>query len=189
MYIDLCILQCVSIDHIGSNLNQEAQGRGESMQKTVRDVVELFTTSLKLFSVCHNTYNKKLVTDKDISNLGMYHVLKSQNANSTTFHSESSIPQFMEHYRRSFPHATVLPKMHLLEDHVLPWLKRWRVGSGLMGEQGAEQIHSHIHHLEQVYRGIRDPLQRLKYIMHEHMLQTAPELHCLEPLAKKRRSF
>lgn len=90
---------------------------------------------------CVTTIQQKLVTDKDISNLGMYHVLESHNANGT-FHSESSIPQFMEHYRRSFPHATILPKMHVLEDHVLPWLKCWRVGSGLMGEQGA--LHSHI---------------------------------------------
>ena len=149
----------------------------------MRDVVELFTASLKLFS------QHIQVTDMDISNLGMYHVLESHNANSTTFHLWSSIPQFMEHYRRSFPHATVLPKMHLLEDHVLPWLRWWRMGSGLMGEQGAEQIYSHIYHQEQVYRGIRDLLQRLKFIMYEHMLQTAPELHCLEPLAKKRNNF
>ena len=88
----------------------------------------------------------------------------------------------------AFSHATIIPKMHILEDHVLPWLQHWRVGSGLMGEQGAEQIHAHIHHLEGVYSGIADPLQRLKYIMHEHMLQTAPSLSALQPPLKKRKS-
>ena len=34
------------------------------------------------------------------------------------------------------------------------------------------RIHSHIHHLENSYRGVKDELHRLKYIMHEHILQT-----------------
>ena len=44
----------------------------------------------------------------------------------------------MGYYRLTFPQATVLPKMHILEDHVVPWIRRWRVGFGFMGEQGAE---------------------------------------------------
>ena len=92
----------------------------------------------------------------------------------------------MATYRSSFPHATILPKMHLLEDHVVPWLKRWHVGSGLMGEQGAEQIHAHIHHLEATYSNIPDPLRRLEYIMHEHSLQTSPSLCSLQPPKPKR---
>ena len=49
----------------------------------------------------------------------------------------------MNFYREAFPEATVLPKMHFLEEHVVPWLKKWKIGFGLMGEQGAESIHAY----------------------------------------------
>ena len=55
----------------------------------------------------------------------------------------------MSSYREFFPNATILPKMHILEDHVVEWMKRWKIGAGLMGEQGAESIHAH-------YRTTRD---------------------------------
>ena len=104
-----------------------------------------------------------------------------------TFISQKAAFTFQEHYRTSFPHATIIPKLHLLEDHVLPWVRRWRVGSGLMGEQGTEQILVHIHRLETVYSGIADLLQCLKYIIHEHMLQTAPALTTLQPPPPKKK--
>jgi len=59
----------------------------------------------------------------------------------------------MSHYRENFPHATVLPKMHFMEKHD-PWLKRWQVGFGLMGEQGAESIHVNFNSIERSYKSI-----------------------------------
>jgi hypothetical protein len=40
------------------------------------------------------------------------------------FHSYTGgfIKEFMEYYRKTFPHATVLPKMHFLESHLVEWL-------------------------------------------------------------------
>ena len=32
--------------------------------------------------------------------------------------------------------------MHFLEDHAVPWIKKWRTGFGVLGEQGGESIHS-----------------------------------------------
>lgn len=52
------------------------------------------------------------------------------------------IKKFLGYYRDSFPHATVLPKMHLLEDHLIPFLEEFGVGLGFLGEQGAEGIHA-----------------------------------------------
>ena len=50
--------------------------------------------------------------------------------------------------RNSFPNATVLLKMHMLEEHVVPWLKMWQhIGFGIMGEQGAESIHAYFNSL------------------------------------------
>ena len=91
----------------------------------------------------------------------------------------------MKSYRELFPNASVLPKMHIMEDHVVPWLRRWRIGAGLMGEQGAESIHAHMAKLEAQYSGIIKPTDKLKYIFKEHSIESAPELNCLQPQPKK----
>ena len=36
----------------------------------------------------------------------------------------------------------------MLEDHILPWIKKWRVGCGMMGEQGAESLHAQFNKLK-----------------------------------------
>lgn len=102
--------------------------------------------------------------------------------------TETNIKDFMAMYRKEFPWATVLPKMHVMEDHVIPWCRRFRLGAGLMGEQGAESIHARIMKLERDYRGIRDKLDSLKYIVAEQALYTAPSLQALEPLIKRRKT-
>ena len=92
----------------------------------------------------------------------------------------------MKFYREEFPHSTVLPKMHIMEEHVVPWVKRWRLGSGLMGEQGAESIHAHLMKLERIHQGIPNPVDRLKYIFKEYILECAPSLTGLRPKGTKR---
>lgn len=70
----------------------------------------------------------------------------------------------MSFYRTNFPSSTVLPKMHVMEDHVIDWLRKCHVGAGLMGEQGAESIHARMMKLERDYCGIRDEFNSLKYV-------------------------
>ena len=77
--------------------------------------------------------------------------------------------------------------MHILEDHAIPWFRRYHTGAGLMGEQGAEAIHAHMHQLDTTHRGIPNELDRLQYIVREHGLETAPSLTSLRPAAKKRK--
>ena len=48
-----------------------------------------------------------------------------------------------------------------------------------MGEQGAESIHAHLD------QGIANEVDRLEYIVKEHMLESAPSL-TLRPPTKKR---
>ena len=48
---------------------------------------------------------------------------------------------FMHYYRDVFPEASIKPKLHILEDHMVNFLRNWRVGCGLLREQGAESIH------------------------------------------------
>ena len=109
----------------------------------------------------------------------------------TIFHlpflTEKDIITFMETYRKEFPTATILPKMHILEDHVIPWLRKWHVGAGLMGEQGAESIHAHISRLESQYQDIIDPLQRLQYVAQEYNVESTPGLNSMKPEPHKYR--
>ena len=77
--------------------------------------------------------------------------------------------------------------MHILEDHVIPWLRQRHIGSGLMGEQGAESIHSHINKLEAQYSGVVNPLQRLKYVFNEHNLEATPTINDLQPPKRKKK--
>ena len=93
----------------------------------------------------------------------------------------------MGYYRQEFPTATVTPKLHMLEEHIVPWLKQWKVGFGLLGEQGAESIHAHFNTLKRTYAGIPDKLKKLKQIMVEHHLHIAPDNLAVRPAIKKRK--
>ena len=85
----------------------------------------------------------------------------------------------MAYYREEFPTSTVTPK------HVVPWLRKWKVGFGLLGEQGAESIHAHFNSLKRTYCGIPDKVKRLKQIMVEHHLHIAPDNVAVRPPLKK----
>ena len=56
-----------------------------------------------------------------------------------------------------------------------------------MGEQGAESIHAHLHRLENQYLGIVNPLDKLKYVVNEHNVETTPRLNSLRPAARTYR--
>ena len=81
----------------------------------------------------------------------------------------------------------MLPKMHLLECHIIPWLKEHRVGLGLMGEQGAESIHASINSIKKAYSNIPDKVSRLECILREHHRQVCPTLTMQQPIVKKRK--
>ena len=72
-----------------------------------------------------------------------------------------------------------------MEDHVILWLKRWHIGAGLMGEQGAESIHAHLMKLERMHEGIPNPVDQMKYIFSEQMLESEPALVALRPPPQK----
>ena len=71
----------------------------------------------------------------------------------------------MAYYQSQFSTATVTPKLHILEEHVVPWIKKWGMGFGLSGEQGAESIHAYFNKLRSTYNSIPERLSRLKQMM------------------------
>ena len=76
-----------------------------------------------------------------------------------------SIEHFMTYYREAFPESSVIPKMHIMEEHIVPFIQRWKVGCGFLGEQGAESVHKYFNILERTYTCVPDKLARLKQKM------------------------
>ena len=93
----------------------------------------------------------------------------------------------MAFYREKFSSATVLPKMHMLEEHVVPWLKKWGVGFGLLGEQGVESIHTHFNSLGRTFKSMPEEVARLRQLMKEHLLHIAPVNIAATPEVKRRK--
>ena len=51
---------------------------------------------------------------------------------------------------------------------MVPFLKKWRVGLGFLGEQGAESIHARFNAIKRSYINMPNSVQRLECIMTEH---------------------
>ena len=92
----------------------------------------------------------------------------------------------MAFYWHEFSNATVTPKLHMLEDHMVPWMQRWKVWFGLLDEQGAESIHAKFNTLKFMYCTILDRPKQLKQLMVEHYLHICPDNIALRPLLKKK---
>ena len=107
----------------------------------------MFEQALKLFAHCHHIYDScRVLKDREIDRLGtrVKHELKATFYITHSTISESYIKEFMSFHWTHFPAATVTPKMHMLEEHTVPFLRRWHIRFGFMGEQGAESIHNSI---------------------------------------------
>ena len=112
--------------------------------------------------------------DEEIAELGKCHCGTINPHLDVTF-TATNVEEFMAYYREEFPQTTVTPKLHILEDHMVPWLQRHRVGFGLLDEQGVESIHAKFNTLKGTYCTMLDKVKRLKHLMEAHYLHTAPE--------------
>ena len=132
--------------------------------------------TISLLSQCHCIYDQNFITEAQCKELGIQYNTTELHKTDYLFYvpTETAIPQFMENFRASFPDSSITPKMHLLEDHVIPWAKKWHVGFGLLGEQGAESIHARFNTLQRTYHSIPDKVQQLLAIMKEQLLFIAP---------------
>ena len=87
------------------------------------------------------------------------------------FSVETWIDRFLSFYRDAFPHASITPKLHMMEDHVVPFLKKWKVGFGFLGEQA---IHARFNFIRRNYSNMPNSVARLEAIMKEHLSQVCP---------------
>ena len=99
-----------------------------------------------------------------------------------------NIKNFVSFLRCNWPETTISPKLHMIEDHIVPILSRWNVGCGFLGEQGGESIDKCINGLKQRYLNVRNNKDRLKYIMDCHLASTNPHARSRR-VHKKERSL
>ena len=91
----------------------------------------------------------------------------------------------MLYLRMNWPSLNISPKLHMLEDHVVEFLRHWKVGFGFYGEQGGESIHHDIKRMQSRYDCIKSPLDRLRYLMKQHLLTTNPQAQEIKPEKKE----
>ena len=100
---------------------------------------------------------------------------------------EADINTFMVFLRVNWPKVNISPKLHMLEDHVVDFIRNWHVGFGFYGEQGGESIHHEFKRMKHRYCGIKNELDRLRYLMEQHLLAVHPKIRELKPEVKRRK--
>ena len=102
---------------------------------------------------------------------------------------DSNITGFMAYWREHFSTETTPPKMHILEEHVLPFVKEFHAGLGFYGEQGGESIHNEFNTIRGTCSHIFPATNQLKSILKKHYLKAYPEVRNLKPERNTRGSY
>ena len=103
-------------------------------------IKEKFSKAFTLSAKCHTSYNGlSYFSMKDINALGI--LIQTLNA-IFNLPLDVSIKVFVQYYRSTSPSASFFPKPNFMKDHLIPWVKQWKVGCGIIGEQGAESLHA-----------------------------------------------
>ena len=72
---------------------------------------------------------------------------------------------------------------------MVEFIQHGKVGMGMLGEQGAESIHTIFNQLDRTYVNITNGVQRLKSMMTEHYRQICPENVIGQPPPTKRKKI
>ena len=131
---------------------------------------EKFSVLVKKYGKCRRIFNSSKMVDVEKCN-----------------ELEGDIINFMAYLRLQFPQIQISPKLHMLEDHVNPFLQKWGAPCGFYGEQGGESIHKTINSMKHNYRNVRNNVERLTYVMRNHLAATNPNADAKRVTKKKRR--
>ena len=135
----------------------------DSISRKFEQLFTLYSSCSKLFNSC------MYFQDSDLIDL------------------EKCIIELFVYLRGVWPTESITPKLHMLESHVVPFIRMWRYGIGKYGEQGGEGIHSEFNNLSRVYCRIRSNTQRVESMLKEHGIRTHPLARKLKPQIKKRK--
>ena len=141
----------------------------------------------------HNIHNKAHDTAEKFKQLNTYYGELHRRISHTLAVTDDDVDQakvcinrYMAFYRQQFGEHCVIPKQHFLETHCVEFLRKWKVGLGLLGEQGGEEMHAFINSLKDRVRGINNKEQKLRVLMKEQHTIVSPLLRfALEGPAKK----
>ena len=64
--------------------------------------------------------------------------------------------------------------MLMLEDHVVPFTRKWTFPLGFFGQQGEESIHHDFVSLAETFSRVKPATDRLKKMLEEHFIVTSP---------------
>ena len=161
VYESVCNRVVMETKHIISN---------EDIISKANAIAKTFVKLNKYYAAVHNSISDDLPkSDEDIRTI------------------KRSVDTYLRYYRSKFPQVRLTLKQHLLEDHCIEWLKRTKMGFGLMGEQGVESIHHKMNDICSYMRGIKKPTARLLSGVEEHYLSTLPQIKEQYPEPKKRK--
>ena len=97
---------------------------------------------------------------------------------------QENVSQYCKLIRKFYP-SKITPKIHMLENHCVPFIETFGFGLGLLGEQGGELIHATIAKIEKRTQGIRKRSKQLKSTVEAHRLQNSSALPEVKKRAKK----
>ena len=117
VYTDICDI--IVVKAVSLNAPPHILLKAKSLSRKYKVLMSKFSEIHKQISHSH------FLSDRDIQRVQM------------------SITSYCDYFREKFPAVRFTPKMHLLEDHAVKNLMRFRYGMSLFGEQGKMKIYQH----------------------------------------------
>ena len=103
---------------------------------------------------------------------------------------EAEVKTFMSLVRaeiRDRLNKPITPKLHMLECHTAPCMRRFGVPLGLLGEQGGESIHARFNNLRSACDNMPNKVDRLRVLETQYLTSTLPYYRKLIPQTRKRK--
>ncbi|CAH1266636.1 Hypp3462 [Branchiostoma lanceolatum] len=139
------------------------------MRERAKCLQQKYEKLFKLFAACHKLYSHaRPMKEEEIREL------------------EEAIKSLMAFYRETFPTCTIPVKMHMLEDHVAEWIRKWGFGLGFHGEQGIEEIHAALNNIGRTTWGIASKTKQLQSLLYNHLIAVSPDHKGGVPAPEKR---
>ena len=102
--------------------------------------------------------------------------LNESKLNSKPFYvTESDIKRLTAYYRSTFPNESFPPKFHMLEDHIVSFIRKWKFPCGFFGVQGGESIHHEFVALQNSFNNVHPVTKRYKGMLERHFTNVYPE--------------
>lgn len=95
----------------------------------------------------------------------------------------------MSKIRADFPDLSITPKLHLLEDHVCSFIRKWHMGLGFYGEQGIEGLHKEFNIRARAFQQVLSKADCLKQLVSNHHIGVSPKLSGNIPQPQKRQKL